>query len=332
MENPVMVEATRGNFSESYHRGIAAVTDSLGHVIRSWGNIQHPIFARSALKVIQILPLIETGAADAFHLLPQHIALACSSHHGERMHMDVANGWLHRIEKSEEILECGIYTPPHGPYHTPTALHHPCSGKHLGFLTTALHRKEPLEGYVGREHPVQQRVEHTLSELTDADLQHAPHGIDGCGIPAFAIPLYNIALAMARFADPSHLHYPRQQAIHRILEAVVAYPEMLSGEDGFDAKIIKLTHGHVICKTGAGGVIIGIIPPLGFGICLKIEDGNPKAAELAFLAILRSLGLLDADLYEIFQPRVPILSQRGKTVGFLQPTNFTTIPLKTGWH
>lgn len=332
MENPVMVEATRGNFRESQHRGIAAIVDSLGHIIRSWGNIHAPVFARSALKFIQALPLIETGAAEAFNLLPQDIALACASHHGERMHLDTLERWLRKIEKDEKILECGIYTPSHGPLRKPSVLSHPCSGKHLGFLTTALHRKEPLENYFLRAHPAQQRVERVIIELTDAHLEHAPHGIDGCGIPAFAIPLYNIALAMARFADPSHLLYPRQKAIHRILEAVASYPEMISGEGAFDAKVIRLTHGQVICKTGASGVMTGIIPSLGFGICLKIEDGSGKAAELAFLAILRSLGLLDADLYELFQPRVPILSQKGKTVGFLQPTNFTTVTLETGWH
>lgn len=78
MENPVMVEATRGNQQESRHRGVAAVVDSLGHIVRSWGNIYDPIFGRSALKFIQALPLIESGAADAFNLSPQEIALASS--------------------------------------------------------------------------------------------------------------------------------------------------------------------------------------------------------------------------------------------------------------
>jgi len=331
MENPVMVEATRGNQQESRHRGVAAVVDSLGHIVRSWGNIYDPIFGRSALKFIQALPLIESGAADAFNLSPQEIALACASHSGEEMHVKALEIWLHKIGKNERILDCGI---PQYFSSSPTAsvLQNACSGKHLGFLTTALYRKEPLAGYSLIDHPVQQRVERALSDLTDVDHIHAPHGIDGCGIPAFAIPLYNIALGMARFADPSHLHYPRQKAIYRILSAVAAHPEMISGSTGFDTKVIKLTHGQVICKMGACGVQVGIIPSLGLGIALKIEDGHPKAVELAFLAILKSLGLLDPDLYDMLTPRIPILSHKGKTVGFLQPTNFTTLPLETGWH
>ena len=340
MVNPVMVEATRGHHPESRHRGTAAVVDSMGHVIRSWGNIYEPVFGRSSLKFIQALPLIESGAADAFHLTPQEIALACASHHGEEMHVSVLEAWLQKLGKDERILACGIHRPLYtltakklpNLKENPSVLQNACSGKHLGFLTTALHRNEPIEDYWSREHPVQRRVEQALAELTSVDLAHAPHGTDGCGIPAFAIPLYNIALAMARFADPSHLHYPRQKAIHRILSAVESYPEIIAGSDAFDTKIIKLTQGKVLCKMGTAGVEVAVIPSLGLGIALKVDDGNAKAAEIAFLAILRSIGSLDEDLYETMIPRMPILTHKGKTVGFLQPTTFTTLPPETGGH
>jgi L-asparaginase II len=340
MVNPVMVEATRGRHAESNHRGRAVVVDSLGHIIRSWGNIYDPVFGRSSLKFIQALPLIESGAADAFYLTPQEIALACASHHGEEMHIHALEAWLKKLGKCERILECGVHRPlntlyskkPQKFYEPLTALHNACSGKHLGFLTTALHRNEHIEGYIFKEHSVQRRVTQTLSEMTNIDMAHVPQGIDGCGIPTFAIPLYNIAHAMARFADPSHLHYPRQKAIHRILEAVEAHPDMIAGTHGFDTKVIKLTKSQVVCKGGAGGVEVGIIPSLGFGIALKIDDGNTKAAEIAFLAILRSLGCVGEDLYEQLEPRIPILIHKGKTVGFLQTTNFTTLPAETGKH
>lgn len=340
MVNPIMVESTRGHFVETIHRGVAVVVDSQGHVIRSWGAIYEPTFGRSALKFIQALPLIESGAADAYGLTPEEIALACSSHHGEEMHVKVLEEWLHKLGKDERILECGVQKPIHSVLSRkkpsfmdkPHQLHNACSGKHLGFITTALHRKEAPQGYILKDHPTQRRVEQVLGEMTSSDLVHAPHGTDGCGIPAFAIPLYNIALAMARFADPSHLHYPRQKAIHRILEAVKAHPDMISGSDGFDTKVMKLTQGQVICKMGAGGVEVGIIPSLGLGIALKIDDGNGKSAEIAFLAILKTLGVLDEELYETLIPRSPILTHKGKTVGFLQPTKFTTLPPETGKH
>ena len=336
MVNPIMVEETRGRHVESIHRGVAVVVDALGHVVRSWGSITEPVFGRSSLKFIQALPLIESGAADAYRLTDQEIALACASHHGEEIHVSALERWLQKIGKDERILECGIHPPVSkkgfSPQEKPSVLQNMCSGKHLGFLTTALHRNEPLEGYYLKEHPVQRRVEHALSDLTGVDMSHAPHGIDGCSIPAYAMPLYNIALAMARFADPSHLHYPRQKAIHRILEAIKTYPEMVGGTEAFDTRVITSTQGQVLCKSGAGGVEIGIVPSLGLGIALKIDDGTAKAAEIAFLAILRSLGVVDDDLYEALHPRVPILTHKGKTVGFIQPTNFTTLPLEMGRH
>ncbi len=335
MTNPVMVEATRGHYPELRHRGAAAVVDATGQVIRSWGDIYDPVFGRSAFKLIQALPLIESGAADAYHLTPQEIALACASQYGEEAHVNALEVWLQKLGKDERILECGIHSPLGGLVkmsNQPSVLQNACAGKHLGFLTTALHHHDPLEGYVLKDHPVQKRAEHTLSEMTGADFSQAPHGTDGCGVPACAIPLFNIALGMARFADPSHLHYPRQKAIHRILEAITAHPEMISGADGFDSKIIKVTQGHVVCKMGAGGVEVGIIPSLGLGIALKIDDGSGRAAEIAFLAILRSLGCLEEDVYELIGPRVPVLTHKGKTVGFLQPTNFTTLLPITGGH
>jgi L-asparaginase II len=336
MANPIMVEATRGRHPESRYRGVAAVVDARGQVIRSWGDIHDPVFPRSSLKFIQALPLIESGAADAYHLTPAEIAIACASHRAEDEQIRVLEAWLEKLGKDERVLECGIYAPT-GAKKTysiehPSVLHNPCSGKHLGFLTTALYRNEPLKGYILREHSVQRRVEQVLADMTSADVLAAPHGSDGCGIPAFAFPLYNIALAMARLADPSHLHYPRQKAIHRILSAVVQHPEMIDGGDGFDAKVIKLTQGKIICKGGAGGFQIAIIPSLGFGVALKIDDGYYPATEIAFLAILRSLGCLDEDIYERLGPRIPILTHKGKTVGFLQPTNFTMAHPHKGHH
>ncbi len=340
MVNPVMVEATRGRYPESFYRGKAAVVDSLGHVIRSWGNIYEPVFGGSALKFIQTLPLIESGAADAFHLSAQEIALACASHHGEEMHIKALEIWLKKLGKDERILECGFHPPlysqfsksPQNFYEPFSLLYNACSGKHLGFLTTALHRNESLGEYVFREHPTQRRVEQVLGEMTGVDLLQVPHGTDGCGIPNLAFPLYNIALAMARFADPSHLHYPRQKAIHRILAAVEAHPEMISGSNGFDTKIMELTQGQVLCKGSRGGVEVAVIPSLGLGVALKIEDGNLKALKVAFTAILRSLGCIDEDLYEKLEPRIPILTHKGKTVGFFQPTNFTILLPETGGH
>jgi L-asparaginase II len=64
--NPVMVEATRGERVESRHRGSAAIVDAEGGVVAAWGDTVLPVFPRSAVKPLQALPLLETGAAERF--------------------------------------------------------------------------------------------------------------------------------------------------------------------------------------------------------------------------------------------------------------------------
>lgn len=331
MLNPTLAIATRGHHPDLSFRGAAAVVDAKGTILREWGNIETPVFGRSALKLIQALPLIESGAAEAYQLSPQEIALACSSHQGQPFHIKILEKWLQKLGKDERTLECGPASTPKDSSFClvdPTSvLCNSCSGKHLGFITTALYRKETLDRYISRAHPVQKRVEHAIADMTGTDLLHAPSGEDNCGIPAFAIPLFKLARAMAHFANPSRLHYPRQKAIQSILEALSQNPELIAGVDRFDTKIMQATKGQVISKSGADGNILGIIPSLEVGIALKIDDGNRKASEVAFLAILKSLGCLeDEDIYEQLMPKVPILTLRGKTVGFYQPTHFTLVP------
>jgi L-asparaginase II len=73
--NPVLVEVTRGNMVESRHRASFAVTDSSGRVVLSAGAVERPIYGRSAIKPLQAIALVESGAAEAFELGDQEIAL-----------------------------------------------------------------------------------------------------------------------------------------------------------------------------------------------------------------------------------------------------------------
>ena len=111
----------------------------------------------------------------------------------------------------------------------PDAAYNNCSGKHTGFLTTAVHLGEPTRGYIRYDHPVQQRILGVLEQMCGLDLGDAPRGIDGCGIPVIGIPLGNMALAMARLADPVELPPRRAAAAQRILAAMAAEPFLVAG-------------------------------------------------------------------------------------------------------
>lgn len=325
MDNPVLVEVLRGNTVESRHRGAIAVSDAAGKLVLAAGDVERPSFARSAVKPIQALPLLATGAADRFRLGPKEIALACASHHGEKAHTEVVGAWLARIGLSDRDLECGA----HLPYDTPTAhallragkapcpLHSNCSGKHSGFLTTAAHMGEQTRGYIGYEHSVQRRVTNALSEMCLVDARSAPWGTDGCGIPTIALPLAAIARGMARMADTSALPPERAEAARRIGEAMATEPLMVDGTGGFATEVMKAIGREVRVKPGAEGFFCAMLPRLGLGVALKIDDGAGRASEVAMAAVLERLGINMSGLERYARPVLKNVA--GREVGMIRP-------------
>jgi L-asparaginase II len=327
--NPILVEITRGELLESRHTGAAAVVDASGRVVRSWGDIDRPIFARSAIKPLQALPLVETGAADRFGLGDAEIALACASHRGETIHIDTVRRWLARADLGPQDLECGSHAPGDATAaealiragEAPSALHNNCSGKHTGFLATARHRGEPTRGYIAPDHPVQQRVRTVLEAMSGLDLSRAPRGIDGCGIPVIGIPLRAMARAMARLADPKGLTEERAAAGKRILDAMAAAPLMVSGTGAFATVVMTVAGGSVRLKPGAEGVYCAVLPSLGYGVALKIDDGAARASEVAVGAILERWGAFTSAQREALAPQLrPIITNAaGREVGAIRP-------------
>lgn len=299
--NPVVAEVTRGGMVESRHRASLAVVDVTGRVVLSAGAFEAPVYGRSALKPLQALPLIETGATEAFALSDAEIALACASHAGEPRHLEAVSAWLERLGCTVADLECGPHLPSNEAAAKAllraggeaTALHNNCSGKHAGFLTVARHTGVPTKGYIQYEHAVQQRVLGVLESMTGLDLSDAPRGIDGCGIPVIAIPLGNMALAMARMADPRDQPEARQAACARVLKAMTAEPFMVAGSGRYCTRVMEALAGRVVLKTGAEGVYCGALPGEGIGFALKADDGATRAAEAVVGQVLKRLGVLD---------------------------------------
>ncbi len=300
--NPVLVEATRGDAVESRHRGAFVVIDTEGHAVLSAGRIEAPVLPRSAIKPIQALALIESGAAETFELSDAELALACASHNGEPDQVATVTAWLERLGLDASDLECGGHAPKHGPSAAALsaagqmwdARHDNCSGKHAGFLTLARQLGAPSRGYIDFAHPVQQRVLGVLEQITGLDdLTAQPRGTDGCGIPTIALPLGNLALALARFGEPDDQPERRQAACRRLRHAVAAAPRMIAGTDRLDSAIADALGSRCLAKTGAEGVYAAALPELGLGVALKIDDGAGRAAEVVLLRLLRRLRLLD---------------------------------------
>ncbi len=320
--NPVLIEITRGQLVESSHRGAIAIADASGTIMLAVGNVDHPVYPRSSLKPLQALPLLESGAAAAFGLSDEDVALACASHSGEPMHTQRVGAWLARLGLSVADLACGPHPVRDEPTRTamlcahedPTAIHNNCSGKHTGFLTLAKHLGAPTAGYVALEHPVQRAVHAVIAELGGLD-GSLPWGVDGCAAPNFALPLTAFARALACFTAPTRQSPARGAAMLRILKAMMTYPELVSGTGRACAILMRAAAGRAAVKTGAEGVFAAIIPHKQLAVALKIDDGATRASESAMAYLLERLGLLTADAAAQRLARTPILNTRDMVVG-----------------
>ncbi len=319
-----IVELWRGGLLESTHRGHAVICDDTGAIVQSWGNPAKIIFSRSSCKMLQALPLLETGAADAVGLTDAHLALACASHQGEAKHVDMARRWLGDLGLAEPDLRCGAHEPYDRPerdrliraHEAPCQLHNNCSGKHTGFLTVVKHLRAGPE-YAEIDHPLQRAVKAAFEDVTG---EVSPgHGIDGCSAPNFAGSVGGLARAMATFAAASETGGTRSRAMHRLTRSMAAHPDLVAGEGRACTELMRAMNGRVALKTGAEAVYVAIVPEKRMGIAIKIEDGNARASEAALVAILTQMGVLGA-AHPMAQKRLPApqLNVRGLRTGELR--------------
>jgi L-asparaginase II len=328
---PLWVDVTRGDLVESRHQVSAAVVDADGRVVLRAGDIGAVIYPRSAIKPIQALVLVESGAAEAFGVNDAEVALACASHAGEPRHVAAVAAWLERIGRTPDDLECGTHLPYNWQATTellrsgqaPSLLQNNCSGKHTGFLTLAVHQGWHTGGYIDYAHQVQQHVLGVMESMCGLDLGQAPWGIDGCGIPTLGVPLGNVALAMARLAVPDDQPERRQAACTRVRQAMTAEPFMIAGSERFCTRVIETTAGRALVKTGAEGVYAATFPELGLGAALKVEDGAGRGSEVAMGYLLRRLNVIGeaeaAALADLLEP--PVTNRAGRVVGRLRVAN-----------
>jgi L-asparaginase II len=331
MSNPVLVEVLRGALVESRHRGAVCVMDADGATVFSLGDVATPVYPRSAVKAIQALPLVESGAADRYSLDDKDLALACASHGGEVAHVEVAQRMLARAGLDVTALECGTHWPSHQASTqalartggAPSALHNNCSGKHSGFLCVACAAGVDHHGYVAANHLVQREVRAALEDVTGVELSEDLCGIDGCSIPSWAIPLPALAYGFARYGTGRGLAPERAKAAARLRSACAVQSYYVAGTGRFCTEIMTRFGARVLAKTGAEGVFCGALPELGLGIALKCDDGGTRAAEVTMAAMIaRFLPMLDDERAALERFVRPTLRNwNGTEVGGLRPSD-----------
>lgn len=307
MAHTLLLELTRGGRVESQHTGAITVADAQGRLVAACGDPERVVFLRSSAKPLQVLPVIESGAARAFAITPRELAVACASHTGAAIHLEAVRGLQARLGLTEADLGCGAHMPDDPASGAdlicrgaaPTPVYNNCSGKHTGMLAVARHLGWPLAGYLAPEHPLQQLILRTVAEMFAVAPEAVGLGVDGCSAPNFAVPMRNAAAAFARLADPDGLPAPRAAAARAAFAAMTAHPEMVQCPGGSDTELMRALPGRLIAKRGAEGYqAIGLAPGAlrpgspALGIAIKVDDGAARAVPPIAVEVLRQLGAL----------------------------------------
>ena len=329
MEN-IVVRAWRGNVVEGVFRAHIAVVNTSGQLLYSVGDPSYITYWRSSSKPFQALPLIETGAADAYDFTEEEVAVTCASHNGEDFHTDAVGSILHKVGLSEEDLQCGAHEIDRSmhrrelaPGQPPRRIHSNCSGKHSGMLTTSKKMGWPTDTYHVPEHPLQKLNRQNLAELSAYPSEDIQVGIDGCGVPVFSMPIRNMAHAFSRLAKPDALPDGRMQALTRLRDAMMAYPHMIAGTHRFESDLMREANGAVVCKGGAAALHCLGLPDQGIGIAIKIEDMDAHIIPAVSIAILQQLDALTegvASKLGSYTGLPTLKNTRGEVVGKMEIT------------
>jgi L-asparaginase II len=325
-EDPVLVQVWRGDRIESQHRGAWVLVDGAGKVIDGAGSFAAPFFARSSLKCVQALPLLESGAADAFGFSESELALALASHNAEACHTEGVQGILERLGLGVDALLCGPQRPtdPEARMElarsgaAPTALHNNCSGKHAGFLALAAHLGVPADRYIDPASEGQLLVRRAIAEMSDVSESALYVAIDGCSAPTFQLPLTGLATAFARVSNPEGLAPERRVACERMLAAVAAHPNLIAGRHNrICSDLARIGGGKLFPKIGADGIYAVGIRGTDRALAVKLDDGGNRGLHEIVVALLARFGFLtDAEQEELAAWRSgPIRNWAGLEVG-----------------
>jgi len=324
----ILVKVNRGPLVENVIRGFIVAIDPAGHLFAHLGDAERVCYMRSAAKPLQAASAVERGVMEAFSLTQEELAIMCGSHNGEDFHVRTVASILKKIGLEESDLQCGadysfnlaIREKRLAIGEGKRSIYNNCSGKHAAMLALCVKEGFDVEKYYQPEHPVQQIILQGISEYTGIAEEDIVIGVDGCGVPVFAVPLYNMALAYMRLANPYLLPEYKQKAAARITSAMTSYPQMVAGTGEFCSTLMEVTNGRIIGKLGADGVYCSAVIDGEVAIAVKIEDGNMPALAPVVLRTYRRLDMLTNQEYQKLKHFAvkEVFNCRGEKVGELK--------------
>lgn len=325
----VLLHYTRAGKVESIHRGDIVAVDTKGKIVDVVGDAHKDMFWRSAAKPFQALPFVYEGGLEKFNITEEELALLVSSHSGEPVHVNLVKSILEKVHVELNVLDCGSARPMSSKAakilaenkEKPQAVHNACSGKHSGMLALCQMLGIPVEGYTKPDHQVQKIMHRSVAECAKISPEKLEIGIDGCGVPVFYLPLYNMSLAYARLAKPSDGDWrEKEEAVTKIRNAMIAHPLVVSGTGRIDEAVSAITKGRIIAKIGAEAVYCLASTTDGIGITFKIEDGSYRAINPVVIGTLKRMDLISKSEYDqLIEKYPPILkNHRGDIIGTIE--------------
>ena len=301
MSNPILVEAWRGETLESFHRGVICVVDEMNNIIYSKGDIYQECFPRSAMKFLQHIPLLESGAVEKFGFTLKEIAIMCGSHNAEEEHIDTVNSILEKIKLDRYALQCGAhypmlskdFVPMYASGKMPNDIHNNCSGKHAGFLALCVFNNWNIEDYLSPEHPSQLLIKKTCASMYEISESSMNYAFDGCSAPIYNVSPFHQAVGYKNLICFEKYNDARKKACKMIIDAVSQYPEMVAGTDRYCTDMMRICVSEVIGKTGAEGIFCLGFKNKKWGVCIKIDDGKMLPQYNVAQAFIKATGLFD---------------------------------------
>lgn len=324
-----LVNVIRGGRVESIHRGDWVLVDVHGRILAHKGDPMKRTYWRSSAKPFQAIPTLEAGAEEKYALTVEEISLLCASHNGEVRHVETALAILHKMGLDESALDCGAAQPMllEAAFDTVqrgesfSQLQNPCSGKHSGMLALCLINGWPLENYISKDHPVQKAMLKSIAHAVSMDENDIGIAIDGCGVPVFELPLYNMALAYARLSLPeAFFEGAGLKAAKSVAHAMTHAPFFVAGTKRLDTNLMAATEGRILAKLGAESVYCVSLMSKGMALVLKVEDGSYRAIDPVIIDLLSRMGELSAsELEKLSYHQKPLLrNQRKEIIGHLE--------------
>ena len=321
-----LIELYRGGTLECTHFGAVAVVDTQGKVVARTGDPHRLIFTRSTLKALQALPFVQAGGPRQFGFTRENVAMMCSSHSGEPMHVAQVEGMLDKAGLTYKALQCGCHMPyfvDNGVAPAPASYderHNNCSGKHAGFLAHCVQQGWPVGNYLAPGHPLQQAIRSQVARAVGLEADDLKAGIDGCSAPNYAMPLSHLARGYARLASGA-ADGEFGESFAQLSDAMSTHPDLVSGTHRSDQAFMRAGRGDWVTKAGADGMQAFASRSRGQAFALKISDGNKVAVGAATVAVLDQLGWLDARQREELRPwrSEAIANARGTQVGERKP-------------